>query len=93
MKKLLFLLFLSLFSCNKDPVIYTLTTSSNPPNGGKVSPLSSDYEAGEIVSLQAIPNAEYLFENWSGTDGVYNPSVTMSSDKTVTANFIKKNIL
>lgn len=77
-------------SCKKDPVIYTLTTSSNPPSGGQVIPESSDYEDGEIVRLQAIPNPKYSFENWSGTDGVGVPSVTMSSDKTVIANFIKK---
>lgn len=87
---LLCFLVLIFVSCNKEPVIYKLITSSNPPNGGKVSPLTSDYEAGEIVNLKAIPNAEYLFENWSGTDGVGIPKVTMSSDKNVIANFIKK---
>ena len=62
-KTISFLLVLFFFSCNKDPVIYTLTTSSNPPSGGQVIPESSDYEDGEIVNLKAIPSAEYLFEN------------------------------
>ena len=89
-KTIFFLIIFFYFSCNKEPVIYTLTTLSNPPSGGQVTPESSDYEDGEIVNLKAIPNAEYLFENWSGTEGLDNPSVIMNSDKIVTANFIKK---
>ena len=79
-----------LLSCDKEPVIYTLTTISNPAEGGTVSPLTQQYEEGKPVSLKASPAAEYLFKNWSGTIGINNPSVVMNSDKTVIANFVKK---
>ena len=79
-----------LLSCDKEPVIYTLTTISNPAEGGTVSPLTQQYEEGKPVSLKATPAAEYLFKNWSGTIGINNPSVVMNSDKTVIANFVRK---
>ena len=79
-----------LLSCDKEPVIYTLTTISNPAEGGTVFPLTQQYEEGKSVSLKASPAAEYLFKNWSGTIGINNPSVVMNSDKTVIANFVKK---
>ena len=91
MKKLaLFLSFLFVLSCTKDPIIYTLTTSANPIDGGTVSPSTQQYDQGKSVSLKATPAAEYLFKNWSGTIGINNPSVVMNSDKTVIANFVKK---
>ena len=93
MKKLaLFLSFLFVVSCTKDPVMYTLTTSANPTDGGTVSPSTQQYEEGKSVSLKANPAVYYLFKNWSGTIGINNPSVVMNSDKTVIANFVKKNI-
>ena len=94
MKKILLLLYILfimvLLSCDKEPVIYTLTTISNPAEGGTVSPLTQQYEEGKPVSLKASPAAEYLFKNWSGTIGINNPSVVMNSDKTVIANFVRK---
>ena len=91
MKKLLYILFITiLLSCDKEPVIYTLTTISNPSDGGTVSPSTQEFDEGKSVSLKATPAAEYLFENWSGTIGINNPSVVMNSDKTVIANFVKK---
>lgn len=91
MKKLLpLLIFIIYLSCDKEPVIYTLTTISNPSDGGTVSPSTREFDEGKSVSLKATPAAEYLFENWSGTIGINNPSVVMNSDKTVIANFVKK---
>jgi hypothetical protein len=89
-KLILFLSFLFVVSCTKDPIIYTLTTSANPTDGGTVSPSTQQYDEGKSVSLKANPAAEYLFKNWSGTIGINNPSVVMNSDKTVIANFVKK---
>lgn len=74
-----------------DPAQYTLTTniigsgsvSSNPePSGGTFSD-------GTVVTLTAIPDAGYQFTDWSGdVSGASNTTtVTMNSDKSVTANF------
>ena len=92
MKKLaLFLSFLFVISCSKDPIIYTLTTSANPAEGGTVSPSSATFEEGQTASITASPSSNYVFQSWSGATGSTNStSVVMNSDKTVTANFVKK---
>jgi len=92
MKKLaLFLSFLFVISCSKDPIIYTLTTSANPSDGGTVSPSTQQYDEGKTATITATPAAEYLFQSWSGATGSSNStSVVMNSDKSVTANFVKK---
>lgn len=91
MKRLFTILFvLIICSCEKEPIIYTLTTSVNPVDGGAVSPSTQQYDEGKSVSLTATPSSEYLFKEWSGTTGINNPSVVMNSDKTVIANFVKK---
>ena len=91
MRKIYFLFFLLIISCNKDPIIYTLTTISNPIDGGMVSPNNKQYEDGEIASLTATPASEYVFENWTGAQETSSSiKVLMISDKSVIANFIKK---
>ncbi|MDB4087426.1 VCBS repeat-containing protein [Flavobacteriaceae bacterium] len=78
-------------SCSKDAVMYTLTTSANPSDGGTVSPSTQQYEEGETATITATPSAEYVFQSWSGATGSSNStSVVMNSDKSVTANFVKK---
>lgn len=92
MKNLLkFFLFLLIISCNEDPILYTLTTSSNPPEGGILNPETSQFEEGKTVVLNAIPSEEYTFFNWVGVTGSgSSTSIVMDSDKTVTAVFTKK---
>jgi len=92
MKKLaLFLSFLFVISCTKDPIIYTLTTSANPSDGGTVSPSTQQYDEGKTATITATASSEYLFQSWSGAIGSSNStSVVMNSDKSVTANFVKK---
>jgi len=92
MKKLVLLLsVLFVVSCTKDPIIYTLTTSANPAEGGTVSPSTQQYDEGETASITATASSEYVFQSWSGATGSTNStSVVMNSDKSVTANFVKK---
>src|SRR6056297_3924083 len=47
---------------------YTLSLEANPTNGGTVIG-GGKYEAGEIVTIEAIPEFEYFFTNWSGDIG------------------------
>ena len=93
MKKLFSLLMIVvLISCSEDPVIYTLTATANPAEGGSVSPSSQQYDSGDVATVTAIPSAEYVFQSWSGSASGSLPSttVTMDSDKVVVANFVKK---
>jgi len=68
---------------------YTLTTSVNPSGAGSVSPSGGEYDAGSSVSLSATANSGYAFDYWSGSASGTNPTttITMDSDKSVTANF------
>ena len=94
MKKLiLLLLFIPLvFSCSKETIKYNLTTSVNPIEGGDINPNGGIVDEGTQISIAASPAAEYLFDKWSGAASGSSPSISviMDSDKSVTANFIKK---
>ena len=92
MKKLLYyFLVLFLVSCSKDPILYTLTTSVNPFEGGTLTPTTTQFEEGETGVLNATPSAEYTFFAWSGVSGSStSTSIVMDSDKAVTAVFTKK---
>ena len=92
MKKIFLLTALILMnSCSKDPVTHTLFTSSNPINGGSVSPSKTEFSNGESAEITASASSEYVFKNWTGASGIDSKtSVLMDMDKLVTANFIKK---
>jgi hypothetical protein len=71
---------------------YLLTTTVSPSGGGvTANPTSPNgyYNSGASVQLTALPNAGYLFVNWTGDlTGAANPqSVIMNALRTVTANF------
>lgn len=75
------------------PTTYTL--SINATNGSVVkSPDKAAYNAGETVTLTAMPNTGYSFENWTdNATGTTNPvTITMDSNKIVTANFTSDSL-
>ncbi|MBN1862115.1 MAG: DUF4402 domain-containing protein [Dehalococcoidales bacterium] len=76
-------------TANFSVVQHTLITSVSPPGGGSVSPLGGIYDVGSQVTLTATPGADYEFVSWSGDASGAEPVVTltMDSDKSVTANF------
>ena len=91
----LYIFILIFISCSKDveePVLFTLTATANPTEGGTVSPTNGQYESGDVATVTATPNAEYVFEKWTGgaTGTSSSVSVTMTGNKSVVANFIKK---
>ena len=92
MRKLLLILsVLFVVSCSKDPIIYTLTTSANPAEGGTVNQSSEQFNEGETATITAFPSYSYEFLNWSNGLGTSNSTtVVMDSDKSITANFNKK---
>lgn len=92
MKKLFFVAFvLTILSCSEDPIVHTLFTSSNPINGGSVTPSKAEYDNGESAQITAVASSEYVFQNWTGASGSETiTSVIMDMDKLVSANFIKK---
>ena len=71
--------------------IYTLTISVNPTGTGSVAvnPQKPKYAQDEQVTLTATPASGNTFLNWSGNaSGSTNPlTITMNSNKSITANF------
>jgi len=91
MKKLV-ILFVSLFlisSCEKDTVLFMLTTSVSPADSGTVIPLSRQYNIDDTAKLIAVPAENYVFDQWTGAEGSAETTIVMDSDKTVVANFTK----
>src|SRR5206468_2774995 len=71
-------------------VQYTLTTGTSPSGAGTIARATgSKYDYGTQVSVTATANTGYQFTGWSGgtCTGTGACSVTMTSDKSVTANF------
>lgn len=72
--------------------LFSLTVAADPPAGGSVakSPDLPGYSHGSLVQLTATAASGYHFSNWSGdATGSTNPiTVTMDSDKSVTAHFV-----
>ena len=68
---------------------FSLTTSASPSDGGSVSPSgTTTYNAGTEVTITASLASGYTFSNWSGAcSGSGASLVTMTADKSVTANF------
>jgi len=76
-------------------VTYTFTTNVSPVGGGSVSlnPNKAVYNAGDEVTVMAVPAADYTFSGWSGAGASTSTSptitVTMDGNKTLTANFAR----
>ena len=69
---------------------YTLAVNSNPSHGGAVSG-GGTYSSGDVATVTATPQQGYSFDGWSGScSGTGSCSVTMNSDKSVTAAFSQK---
>ncbi len=69
--------------------LYRLTKTASPASGGTVSasPDKTSYTEGDSVTLSATPNVCYEFTGWSGACSGTACTLTMDSDKSVTANF------
>jgi len=80
---------------NAVPTEYTLSVNTDGEGSVTLDPPGGTYEAGTVVQLTAVPGGseetEGVFTGWSGDlSGSDNPeTITMDSDKTVTATFIE----
>ena len=71
------------------PPQYTLTVSTDGQGTVALDPSGGTYDAGTEVTLTAAPSAGWQFSQWGGDlSGSVNPTtITMNSNKTVTATF------
>jgi uncharacterized repeat protein (TIGR02543 family) len=74
---------------------YTLTISANEGGTTDPSPGTHIYDKGTEVAITATPDSGYRFKEWSGDiTGENNPiKITMDSDKSIKANFIRQYTL
>jgi hypothetical protein len=71
-------------------ITYTLTLTVGAEGGGHVTATgSSPYPSGELVTVTAVPDDNWLFDHWEGDlEGKSNPTdLRMDSDKLVRAVF------
>ncbi len=66
----------------------TISVNIEPSEGGYVDGVGS-YEKGSVINLTAIPESGYFFKEWS--DGVKSPNrkVTLNSNITLSAIYVK----
>ena len=69
---------------------YDITLTANPSEGGNVIG-GGKYQAGQVITVNAVPNEEYTFQNWTengtivSTNAAY--SFTVNSNRTLVAAF------
>nr|MBC8320813.1 T9SS type A sorting domain-containing protein [Bacteroidota bacterium] len=75
---------------NFESITYTITTISNPTNGGTTSG-GGNYSYGTIITLTASPNSGFYFINWTENGNVVSTSpsfqYTVTGNSTLVANF------
>ena len=72
-----------------DTPIYTLTTNTTGSGSVTVEPDKAFYDSLEVITITAVPDADYEFDSWSGdASGSDNPlTITMDDFKSITALF------
>lgn len=70
------------------PVSYTITISAGA--GGNVSSSGGSYEAGTQLNITATPDGEYVFSGWSNGSTENPLTLTVNSNTTLTATFVKR---
>ena len=70
---------------------YSLILTSGTGGTTDPSPGTYVYDEGSEVSITAIPDTHYRFQNWSGDDSGSSIAlpITMNSDKSINADFIR----
>lgn len=99
MKQFLYLLPLvsfALASCSKEvetpapPPTPTYKLSFSAEEGGTVSTEGGTYTQGSKITVTANPDGQYLFKEWSDGSTVNPREITVNSDLTLKATFVKK---
>ena len=99
MRKLAYLSILLIFSyCSSDsdsaevvvPPTLNYTLSVTAGEGGSVSSAGGSYKSGQVVTITATANSEYVFSGWSNGSNDNPLTVTMNSNQVISASFDKK---
>jgi len=99
MRRLAYLSILLLFAyCSSDadsaeiviPPILNYTLSVAAEEGGSVSSAGGSYKSGQVVTITATANSEYVFSGWSNGSNENPLTVTINSNQVISASFDKK---
>jgi hypothetical protein len=98
MKKFLFsvlFLFVVLIACSKEeeptpPPTPKFTVSFSASEGGSVSTEGGSYDQGTMVTVTATPDGEFHFDKWSDGNTENPREITITSNLSLTANFVRK---
>jgi surface protein len=99
MRRLAYLSMLLLFAyCSSDsdsaeiviPPILNYTLSVAAGEGGSVSSTGGSYKSGQVVTITATSNSEYVFSGWSNGSNENPLNVTINSNQVISASFDKK---
>jgi surface protein len=99
MRRLACLSILLLFAyCSSDsdsaeiviPPILNYTLSVAAEEGGSVSSAGGSYKSGQVVTITATANSEYVFSGWSNGSNENPLTVTINSNQVISASFDKK---
>lgn len=78
-----------------EPVEYDVTVSANPNNAGSVSG-GGTYDEGANVTVEAISNVGYIFENWKENGSIVSSDATYSfvinGNRNLVANFANNDL-
>ena len=72
----------------REPGNISFSLSVTAGSGGSVSPTSGTYNSGSQVTITATANSGYLFDSWSNGSTSNPITVTMDSNKSLTASFV-----
>jgi hypothetical protein len=70
---------------------YTVNATINDSAGGTITG-GGEFELGESATLTASPVTGYKFTGWSGDETSTEKSITVSSESTIQANFLKLDV-
>ena len=99
MKKYLFLfvsILVVIIACSKEdepappPPTPKFTVSFSAGEGGSVSTTGGTYEKGTKVTVTATPDGEFVFDKWSDGNTDNPREITVSSNLSLSASFVKK---
>ena len=68
---------------------YTVTLNVNDPTMGHLTTTGGQYNEGDSFTVEAIANNGYHFVNWSDNVTDNPRTITVTSDLTLTANFVQ----
>lgn len=75
------------------PITYDLATAVSGNGSITANPNQTSFDAGETVTVTAVPATDWLFNGWSGdVSSIDNPlTLTMDGHKNITATFVEES--